>query len=1792
MSSAPKVTSKPRLTNSRAEFREIKSKQNELLKILGEPHVESFNYMIDEGLNDCVKNLDPVEFELPNSDRDVRTRRVYPMECRQRNASYRGQCNVRISWYVNGVPKPPINKDVGEVPIMLMSRLCNLAKMTPQQLVRAGEHENEWGGYFVVKGNEKLIRMLLQMRKNYPIALKRGTWRDRGHLFSDIGVIIRSEMPDHTSTNNVLHFLNNGTAKYMISNGRALSYLPVMMLLKALLPMTDLSIYQTCLRGYEDDLYYAGCLQTMLRDLHEEGLHTQEECLAFLGQEVGEYLLQKTVLIHLDGNRDKFHVICLMIQKLFQAAQGKVIAEGADSTMMHEILLGGHLMQKLLKDRLQMYLVSLKFNILKKAQSTMGFSLTQTEMTTALKYCGTFTRGMENFLATGNINTSNSLGLQQTSGLVIMAENINRMRYMSHFRAVHRGAYFTEMRTTDVRKLLPDAWGFICPVHTPDGSPCGLLNHLTMGCKVSPAPKLTHFRRVEEELIKLGMCAIDSLQGDAKCMVIVMLEGRCLGHIAEESLPRIVDKLRLLKVAGDVIPNTLEIVSIPRKTGGLFPGLFLFLGAARMMRPVINLLANKIELVGTFEQVYMEIAVCPEEIYPGVTTHMELAKTSFLSNLANLIPMPDCNQSPRNMYQCQMGKQTMGTPCQNYSLQAATKLYRLQTPTTPLFRPVHHDLIEMDDFAMGTNAIVAVISYTGYDMEDAMIINKAAYERGLAHGSIQKSTFIALDENDFFFARDPHNPKLPEFLDTDGFPHPGTKLSFKSPFYCYFDTNQAVYKTMYYKDKEDCVVASVRLCGGFEGSTPKQACITVRIQRNPSVGDKFASRAGQKGICSQKWPDLLKILGEPHVESFNYMIDEGLNDCVKNLDPVEFELPTVIGCPHEEGVPHGMSTEECLIPWAVQQMSDHTSTNNVLHFLNNGTAKYMISNGRALSYLPVMMLLKALLPMTDLSIYQTCLRGYEDDLYYAGCLQTMLRDLHEEGLHTQEECLAFLGQVFRPKLYNILSSTSDKEVGEYLLQKTVLIHLDGNRDKFHVICLMIQKLFQAAQGKVIAEGADSTMMHEILLGGHLMQKLLKDRLQMYLVSLKFNILKKAQSTMGFSLTQTEMTTALKYCGTFTRGMENFLATGNINTSNSLGLQQTSGLVIMAENINRMRYMSHFRAVHRGAYFTEMRTTDVRKLLPDAWGFIALFTHPMGDAKCMVIVMLEGRCLGHIAEESLPRIVDKLRLLKVAGDVIPNTLEIVSIPRKTGGLFPGLFLFLGAARMMRPVINLLANKIELVGTFEQVYMEIAVCPEEIYPGVTTHMELAKTSFLSNLANLIPMPDCNQSPRNMYQCQMGKQTMGTPCQNYSLQAATKLYRLQTPTTPLFRPVHHDLIEMDDFAMGTNAIVAVISYTGYDMEDAMIINKAAYERGLAHGSIQKSTFIALDENDFFFARDPHNPKLPEFLDTDGFPHPGTKLSFKSPFYCYFDTNQAVYKTMYYKDKEDCVVASVRLCGGFEGSTPKQACITVRIQRNPSVGDKFASRAGQKGICSQKWPDVNLPFTESGLIPDIVFNPHGFPSRMTIAMMIEMMAGKSGALHGLVHDATPFRFTEKDTAIDYFGRLLESGGYNYYGTERMYSGTDGRELKADIFFGVVHYQRLRHMVSDKWQVRSTGPVDQMTHQPVKGRKRGGGVRFGEMERDSLIAHGASFLLHDRLFHNSDKVSVIVCRGCGSLLGPIMKVVSRDEAGDLRSAPATCLLCGDGAKIGHIQVPYIFKFLVTQLCSVNISVKLDFAEI
>ncbi|XP_049533651.1 DNA-directed RNA polymerase I subunit RPA2 [Anopheles darlingi] len=924
---------------------------------------------------------------------------------------------------------------------------------------------------------------------------------------------------------------------------------------------------------------------------------------------------------------------------------------------------------------------------------------------------------------------------------------------------------------------------------------------------------------------------------------------------------------------------------------------------------------------------------------------------------------------------------------------------------------------------------------------------------------------------------------------------------------------------------------------------------------------------------------------------------------------------------------------------------DQHATNNVLHYLTTGAAKLMISIQRAIHFIPVMLLMKALTDYTDNDIYRKLIAGCEDDQYFKKSVMSMLRDLHSENLHNQQDCLRYLGMLFRMRLTlcSMPKWYTDEQAGVFLLRTCVLIHLDHNEDKFNLLVFMMHKLYAAVQGRCATESLDSVMMQEVIHGGHIYLKLLRELCMSTLLSVRLNLVRLLPDASSKYVTSKEVVQALKNCSGYQASLTNFLSTGNLVKAPDMGLMQDSGLVIIAENINRMRYMSHFRAVHRGSFFVTMRTTEARQLLPDAWGFICpvhtpdgtpcgLLNHLTSDCTISMTespdkvsniettlialgmipvgaeleplrsdewypVLLEGRVLGRIARSSAPRVVQKLRLLKIDGETIPSATEIAFVPWREGGQYPGIFMFVGPARMMRPVKNLLANRTELIGTFEQVYLDICITPEEAYPELTTHMELSKTAFLSNLAQLIPMPDCNQSPRNMYQCQMGKQTMGTPCHNWAMQCISKFYRLQTPATPLFRPVHYDNIDLDNYAMGTNAIVAVISYTGYDMEDAMIINKSAYERGFAAGTVYKNEFFALLGNSFF-ARNPKDETLTAFLDNDGLPCQGSVLSTNDPLYCYFDTNDHLYHVVRYKGSETAIVASVKLCTALESKVQdkqlsengKQLIITYRVPRNPSVGDKFASRAGQKGICSQKWPAIDLPFTESGMIPDIIFNPHGFPSRMTIAMMIETMAGKTGACHGLVHDATPFRFDENNTAIDYFGRLLETSGYNYYGTERMYSGVDGREMKADIFFGIVHYQRLRHMVSDKWQVRSTGPIDQLTHQPNKGRARGGGVRFGEMERDGLISHGASFLLQDRLFHGSDKVMTLICQRCGSLLGPLDSVTRRVaiNSNEFQQTPASCRLCQDDCEIGHVEIPYIFKFLVSQLSSVNINVKLQ----
>jgi DNA-directed RNA polymerase I subunit RPA2 len=738
-------------------------------------------------------------------------------------------------------------------------------------------------------------------------------------------------------------------------------------------------------------------------------------------------------------------------------------------------------------------------------------------------------------------------------------------------------------------------------------------------------------------------------------------------------------------------------------------------------------------------------------------------------------------------------------------------------------------------------------------------------------------------------------------------------------------------------------------------------------------------------------------------------------------------------------------------------------------------------------------------------------------------------------------------------------------------------------------------------------------------------------------------------------------------------IEYFMSTGNLVSPSGLDLQQTSGFTVVAEKINFYRFISHFRMVHRGSFFAQLKTTTVRKLLPESWGFLCPVHTPDGSPcgllnhfahKCIlathdvdvtaipqlvaelgvtskssaslnesVVVQLNGRVLGFCTPKQAKAIGDTLRYWKVEGTHnVPLELEVGYIPNSNGGQYPGVYIFSQSARMYRPVKYLPLDKLDYVGPFEQPYMSIACTDPEIVSGDSTHVEYDPTNILSIVANMTPFSDFNQSPRNMYQCQMGKQTMGTPGAAIRYRTDNKTYRLQTGQTPVVRAPLHNEYGLDNFPNGTNAIVAVISYTGYDMDDAMILNKSSHERGFAHGTIYKTKLCQLEEGSqrtrssksvqklFGFA--PGGLVLAEWRDTldeDGWPHIGAQLQRGDILAAYhtvsydpatgeFVNRDRQTQFMRYKDDETAFVDEVRILGSENGNDPCQTIsVKLRVPRSPVIGDKFSSRHGQKGVCSQKWPAIDMPFSESGMQPDIIINPHAFPSRMTIGMFVESLAGKSGALHGLAQDSTPFKFDEENTAIDYFGHQLKKAGYNYYGNEPMYSGITGQELAADIYIGVVYYQRLRHMVNDKFQVRTTGRVDDLTGQPVKGRKKGGGIRVGEMERDALLAHGTTFLLQDRLMNCSDYVRTWVCRACGSFLSttPTVSQYSRSRNGTGITRCRRCAKRADGfepkAKVWEdgegtrwtggddvavVAVPGVLKYLDVEFASMGVKMR------
>ncbi|CAL8465768.1 g5304 [Coccomyxa elongata] len=997
---------------------------------------------------------------------------------------------------------------------------------------------------------------------------------------------------------------------------------------------------------------------------------------------------------------------------------------------------------------------------------------------------------------------------------------------------------------------------------------------------------------------------------------------------------------------------------------------------------------------------------------------------------------------------------------------------------------------------------------------------------------------------------------------------------------------------------------------------------------------------------------------------------------------------------------------------------DESSATVRCHYLRDGTASFAFTIGRAEYFVPVGVLLKCFLEVSDHEIFTRLLALIPQDpgggdTAMADRVERLLQAAAQLGLHTRVQCLEYLGSLFRG-IIEAPAHLTDLQAGEMLLREYVLIHLSQPADKLQALLSMTAKLFAVAAGLCTEDNADALSSHETLLPGSLLSKFMADKLAECLSIFKRQVLQDyeklpEQVDLRNPIYVKRIADRMPDIG---KKVEYLLNTGNLVSNNTLDLSQATGFTVVAEKLNFFRYLSHFRAIHRGAYFAQLRTTTVRKLLPESWGFLCPVHTPDGapcgllshlTATCRIVaappdspedsqhavaavaaslgmvpatpalappacpqyigVHLDGRPIGFVESRSAARLAARLRAIKAARlaseqgrlpanlpplqgpeTLVPPDLEVALVPYERGGPFPGLFLFTSPARMIRPVVQLPGGSSELIGTLEQVNLHIR-CPDgtDEVAGMSgvrySHAEINCAAMLSVVASLTPYSDFNQSPRNMYQCQMGKQTMGTPSQTVRHRTDAKLYRLQTPQTPIARTKRYDEYHMDEFPSGTNMIVAVLAYTGYDMEDAMILNRSAVDRGLSHGTLFKTEGLDLREDKgktMVFAAEkksdrdrpqerprgafgqdlPHPLTSPpassavtgplkvkpqgvqkndERIDVDGLPHVGAVVYPSQAYYSKVDCTTGKAKTGALKGEEVAVVDQVAIVGTAEPSL-QRANVLLRLNRNPVVGDKFSSRHGQKGVLSQLWPDINMPFVAgTGMRPDLIINPHAFPSRMTIGMLMESLVSKAGAVQGKFVNGSPFQDADgvgsTQQLVKVASDALEEAGFSRLGGETLISGVTGDEFVADIYIGPVYYQRLRHMVSDKFQVRSTGPVNALTHQPIKGRKFGGGIRFGEMERDALLAHGAAYLLHDRLHTSSDYAVMDACASCGSILTPLLHPAETAGVGAhllaMQGADSkgqvVCRVCKTGRAIARVALPFVLKYLVTELAAMNI---------
>ncbi len=497
-------------------------------------------------------------------------------------------------------------------------------------------------------------------------------------------------------------------------------------------------------------------------------------------------------------------------------------------------------------------------------------------------------------------------------------------------------------------------------------------------------------------------------------------------------------------------------------------------------------------------------------------------------------------------------------------------------------------------------------------------------------------------------------------------------------------------------------------------------------------------------------------------------------------------------------------------------------------------------------------------------------------------------------------------------------------------------------------------------------------------------------------------------------------------------------------------------------------------------------------------------------------------------------------------------------------------------------------IEYLDAEEEENALIAEEEKELTAG-HTHIEINPLTMLSVISSFIPYLNHNMAGKALHGAKMFKQAAGLGQINYNLRTDTEGYLLHYPQKSLVKTKTMDMINLDRRPQIQNFVVAIMPYYGFNTLDAVIINEAALQRSMGRMAYfrtyeasqkrypggQKDAFEIPDEETVGFLGDETYAALGE----DGFAEIGAKVKEKSAVIGRTSPPRFLEEVSDFgvvdEKKRDASVSVRKEKGGYvdrvliteDTNGSKLVKVKIRSDMKPEVGDKFSSRHGQKGVVGLIVPEEDMPFTSQGVKPDLLLNPHSIPSRMTMGHLLEMLAGKAASFKGEQIDSTPFN----STSMEELEKMLEKRNVNKTGREIFYDGITGEKIQGEVFTGVVAYRRLYHMVAHKMQARSRGPVQILTRQPTEGKEKEGGLRFGEMEGETLVGHGAAMLLQEKLVEDSDKSVQFVSEKSGL-------IAMNDRIRNRKYCPV-----GGSGKIYPVEMGHSFKLLLDELKALGI---------